>query len=89
MVALDRFNQVDWSLQRQVAWRRSAKRGNRVTIWAEANSIGAPNIEALQQEGLPVRSFQMTAQSKGPLIEALVLAIEKEVQFRCWPMKCC
>ena len=77
MVALDRFNQVDWSLQRQRlaavcdVWQP-------MTIWAEANSIGAPNIEALQQMGLPVRPFQMTAQSKKPLIEALVLAIENE-----------
>jgi hypothetical protein len=46
-------------------------------IWAEANSIGAPNIEALQDEGLPVRAFTTTAKSKPPLIEDLALAIER------------
>ena len=46
-------------------------------IWAEANSFGAPNIEALQEEGLPMRSFTTTSKSKSPLIESLALAIER------------
>ena len=77
MVALERFNQVDWGLQRG---RLAAvcERWQPVVVWAEANSMGGPNVEALQREGLPVRPFQTTAQSKGPLIEALALAIEKE-----------
>ncbi len=76
MVALDRFNQVGWSLQRgrlaNIAdyWRPQV-------IWAEANSVGEPNIEALLAEGLPVRSFHTTARSKSPLIESLALAIER------------
>ncbi len=76
MVMLDRFNEIGWSLQRgrlQVAverWRPS-------TIWAESNSIGSVNIEALQAEGLAVRPFATTAKSKPPLIEGLALAIER------------
>ncbi|MFW5691569.1 MAG: terminase large subunit domain-containing protein [Chloroflexota bacterium] len=76
MVALDRFRGVGWSLQRGrlaalcARWQPSV-------IWAEANSIGAPNIEALQAEGLPVRPFHTTARSKPALIEALALAIEQ------------
>lgn len=76
MVALDRFNQVNWSLQRArlIAlydrWQPSA-------IWAESNSIGSPNIEALQSEGLPVRPFHTTFKTKSPLIENLALAIER------------
>lgn len=76
-VDIDRFNQIGWSLQRRrlVAmyerWKPSA-------IWAEENSFGSPNIEALQNEGLPVRAFQTTAKSKPPLIEGLALAIEKQ-----------
>lgn len=75
-VAIDRFNQIGWSVQRgrikamYDAWKPR-------TIIAEANSIGSVNIEALQQEGLPVRSFQTTAQSKPPLIDALSLAMER------------
>ena len=76
MVALDRFHHIGWDLQRGrlkalcEVWSPRA-------VWAEENSIGAVNIEALQADGLPVRPFRMTAASKGPLIEALALAIER------------
>lgn len=76
LVALDRFNEIGWELQRgrlaalASVWRPEA-------IWAEANSIGGPNIEALQAEGLPVIAFTTTASSKGPLIESLALALER------------
>lgn len=76
MVALDRFNGVSWSLQRG-RLKAIVERWNPVAVWAEANSIGSPNIEALQSEGLPVRPFMTTAASKSPLIEALALAIER------------
>lgn len=76
LVALDRFNNIGWRLQRG---RLKAVAGHWRTqlIWAEANSIGAPNIEALQEEGLPMRSFLTTSKSKSPLIESLALAIER------------
>lgn len=76
LVALDRFNKVGWALQRGRlkslcdVWKPKA-------IWAEENSIGTVNIEALQAEGLPVRPFQTTVRSKAPLIEGLALAIER------------
>jgi len=76
LVALERFNEIGWAVQRgRLAslarlWQPDA-------IWAEANSIGAPNIEALQAEGLPVHAFTTTATNKGPLIEALALALER------------
>jgi len=76
MVALDRFNQVGWSIQRN-RLLALAQRWNTQVIWAEVNSIGEPNIEALIQEGLPIRGFRTTAQSKPPLIEALALALER------------
>lgn len=77
MVALDRFRQLSWAMQRGRLVALCAQ-WNPAVIWAEANSIGGPNIEALQAEGLPVRPFQTTAPSKKTLIEALALAIEKE-----------
>lgn len=76
LVALDRFNQVGWSLQRGRLQALTEHWGAH-SIWAEANSIGGPNIEALQREGLPVRGFTTTAASKSPLIETLALAIER------------
>jgi hypothetical protein len=76
MVALDRFNQVSWSQQRgRIA--ALCEKWSPAVIWAEANSIGAPNIEALQDEGLPVRPFTTTASSKKQAIDSLALAIER------------
>lgn len=76
VVAMDRFNQISWKTQRSRIvkmfedWQPES-------IIAEANSIGGPNIEALQNEGLPVLPFTTTAKSKPALIESYVLAIEK------------
>lgn len=74
-VDMERFNQIGWALQRTRLTAMYQKWQPGVII-AEENSIGGPNIEALQAEGLPVRPFTTTAKSKGPLIEALALAIE-------------
>ncbi len=76
MVAIERFNQVGWQLQRD-RLAQIANKWNPQVIWAEANSIGEPNIDALIQGGLPVRSFYTSAKSKAPLIESLALAIER------------
>jgi phage terminase large subunit-like protein len=68
LVALDRFNEIGWSLQRG---RLVAlyKKWHPDAIWAEANSVGSVNIEALQAEGLPVIPFTTTVISKPPLID--------------------
>ena len=76
MVALERFNQVGWQLQRD-RLQQIAQKWRPQVIWAEANSIGEPNIDALIQDGLPVRRFYTSAKSKAPLIESLALAIER------------
>jgi hypothetical protein len=76
LVKLDRFNQIGWRVQRG-RLTAMAELWQPDTIWAEENSIGSPNIEELQAEGLPVRPFTTTASSKGPLIESLALAFEK------------
>ncbi len=76
VVDMDYFNRVDWSLQRGRVQAMAAKWKPRY-ICCEINSIGSPNFEALQHEGLPVYAFETTASSKPPLIESLVLAFEK------------
>src|SRR5690606_12442495 len=76
VVAMDRFNQIGWELQRG-RLRALCERWQPHVIFAEENSIGSVNIEALQAEGLPVRPFKMTVTSKKPLIEGLALAIER------------
>ncbi|GAB5493054.1 MAG: hypothetical protein Phog2KO_32690 [Phototrophicaceae bacterium] len=76
MVAIDRFNKIDYSFQRE-RLKSLAKKWRPSVIWAEANSIGTPIIENLRRDGLPMRPFMTTAKSKAPLIEALSLAIER------------
>jgi hypothetical protein len=75
-VAIDRFTQIGWAVQqaRIIAMYRHWKP---VSIIAEENSFGDVNIEALLKEGLPIRRFSTTAQTKTPLIDALAVAIEK------------
>ena len=76
IVALDRFNQIDYSLQlaRLTAlYERFRPRA----IVAEANSMGQPLIEQLQAAGLPVVPFTTTAASKQIAVDALSLAFER------------
>ncbi|MDX2077021.1 MAG: terminase family protein [bacterium] len=75
-VAIARFNAVGWEVQRGRI-KQLADEWGIDHIIGEANSIGEPNIQALQAEGLPIIGFTMSAKSKSPLIEALALAIER------------
>ena len=81
-VVRDRFNQIDYVFQRDrlkslfAMWQPAI-------ILAESNSIGQPNLEMLQRDGLPVIAFETTATTKPPLIENLALAFERtEWQFQ-------
>lgn len=79
-VALDRFNQIGWALQR-------ARILTAVEAWhvqeliAESNSIGSPNLETLHEyapEWCSIRGAETTAKSKPKLIQELALAFERE-----------
>lgn len=76
MVAMDRFNRIDYVVQRQrlVAL---AERYKPQVIVAESNAMGEPIIEQLQRDGLPVRGFTTTNATKAQIIEALALAFEQ------------
>jgi hypothetical protein len=75
-LALDRFNKIDWAFQRGRLGALYAHWGVE-TVLAEENSIGGPNIEALQSDGLNVLPFTTTASSKPPLIQSLALSFER------------
>jgi hypothetical protein len=76
-----RFNNVDWYTQQlrisALYARWSSVPGSTCQIVIERNMAGDPVIEALRRVKLPVVGFQTTAKSKGPLIQDLVLAIER------------
>jgi len=76
-IALFRVNTIDFVYQRQRLMELGERFG--VDRWlVESNSIGEPNLQELTHAGLPVEGFATTAQSKPPLIENLVLSLEKE-----------
>lgn len=88
-VFLDRFNKIDWHFQRGRLLSIIQDWQVRDTL-CEINSIGSPNLEALQREApieisgkvKPViRGFQTTMRSKGDIIRALSLAIEKKTAY--------
>lgn len=76
LVALDRFNQIDYTTQvgRLTAL---AERFRPTAIVAEANSIGTPLIEQLRANGLPVVPFTTTNATKQVIVDALALAFER------------
>lgn len=73
---IDRFNRMAWAEARGRI-RAKWEKWHITQILAEHNSIGGPNIEAMQAEGLPVSAFETTPLSKAPLIQSWALAIEK------------
>lgn len=78
-IELDRFNKIDWDFQRARLMKLIDKWNVQFTL-CEENSIGSPNLEALQK-GNKTRKFEgfmTTAQSKPPLIQSLALALEQE-----------
>lgn len=76
VVALERFNEVDYVIQSN-RLRGLCQRFKPDAVIAEANSIGQPIIERLQREGLPVIPFTTTNASKTMAIDALALAFEQ------------
>lgn len=85
-VARDRFNQIDYTVQRD-RLRALCERWKPRAILAEANAMGDPIIDVLQREGLPVLPFQTTLSTKPPLIENLALTFERaEWQFQADPI---
>lgn len=76
MVALDRFNQIDYHVQVSRV-RALAEKFRPLAIVAESNSIGQPVIEQMRRQGMPVVPFTTTNASKQVAIDALALAFER------------
>lgn len=76
MVAMDRFNQIDYAYQiKRVKDLYNAFRP-RVVV-AERNSMGEPLIDSMRREKMRVQPFVTTNQSKADAIDDLSLAFEK------------
>lgn len=76
VVAIDRFNQIDYSLQ--IARLRALyDRFLPDAIIAESNSMGGPLVESLQRQNMPIQPWLTTNASKAQAIDALALAFEQ------------
>ena len=73
--AFERFQQFDWSFQKEKI-ARLAKEYNNPLIILDSTGLGSPIEDDLKRMGLNVRGFQFTSVSKKQLIEKLILAIE-------------
>lgn len=76
IVCVDRFNQIDYAVQRE-RLKILADRYQVRSIVAESNSMGEPILEELQRAGLPVVGFATTNATKTVVVEALALALEQ------------
>lgn len=77
VVAIDRFNMIDYQLQ----LGRLMNLYNRYkprTIVAEQNAMGVPLLEQLERAGLPIEGFVTTNASKKNIIEDIALALEND-----------
>ena len=73
---IDRFNGVDYSVQRGRIAAACARFGV-VSILAEENAMGKPNNDELRRMGLPVRDWTTTNASKAEIVEELAAAFER------------
>jgi hypothetical protein len=81
-VFLDRMTDTDYASQR-LRLKALSQRYNKAAILAEANSIGQPNIEALQDMDVTVAGFTTTNATKAVIVQGLELALErKEIKLQ-------
>jgi hypothetical protein len=76
VIEVDRFREIGWDVQRG-RLQAMADRLKPALVLAELNSIGSPNVEALQRTGMRIDGFVMTHASKVQLINSLQLAFEQ------------
>ncbi|MGB2790492.1 MAG: hypothetical protein WBC13_14370, partial [Dokdonella sp.] len=68
LVFIDRYNGVDYSMQRQRI-KAACDRFGIAGMIAESNAMGKPNNDELRRMGLPVRDFVTTNATKADAIE--------------------
>jgi phage FluMu gp28-like protein len=75
-VWIDRMNNTDFATQRR-RLISLVERYNNANVLAERNSMGLPQIEELQSNGIKVEGFLTTNATKNEIINGLELAFEQ------------
>lgn len=78
----DRFNQVDWNLQKAKI-EATSRRFNNALIWPDSTGIGDPVVEDLKSRGLRVggddgKGFKFTETSRMNLLNNLAILLEQD-----------
>ena len=80
VVYWDRFNQIDWPLQKGMIYTKANEYRAKVLI--DSTGIGDPIYDDLVKMKLQVQGYRFTHESKKALIECLIVAMEnKEITF--------
>jgi phage FluMu gp28-like protein len=77
VVAQERFNQIDWAIQKERILAHCDKYKSMAVV--DATGVGSPIVEDLQRQGLSVLPFQISSTSKKELIERLMVSIEQRL----------
>lgn len=73
----DRFNQIDWSVQKERVKFVSDKY-NKAEVWVDASGVGDPIYEDLRNADINVQGYKFTNESKKKLIQSLMISLEQE-----------
>ncbi len=73
----ERFNQVDWNLQKAKI-EAFARKWNNSRVNIDSTGVGDPITEDLQRTGIPIEPFRFTETSRRQLLDNLALLLEQD-----------
>ena len=73
----DRFNELDWVVQKERI-KYVCKKYNNAQCWLDSTGVGDPIFEDLRREGVNVEGYKFTNESKKQLIQCLMISLEQE-----------
>ena len=77
-VYMDRFNELDWKVQRERI-KNVSQLYNNAQVWLDATSMGGDMMyQDLRDMGLYVQPYKFTNESKKMLVQALMMSLEQE-----------
>jgi hypothetical protein len=76
VVAFERFDQLDWVLQRKRIAALASRYHARVIV--DSSGVGDPVVDELRREDLHVEGFKFTNASKAEIVENLSMMIDQQ-----------
>lgn len=76
-VYMDRFKDLDWSVQKKRI-KYTCTRYNNAECWLDSSGVGDPIYEDLDRDGVNVQGIKFTNENKKQLIQCLMISLEQE-----------